>query len=37
MLSPTPRHPDNTGVNKQDRQQGEPTADQQKANSWTAT
>ena len=29
----TPRQPDNTGVNKQDRQQGEPTADQQKANS----
>ena len=28
----TPRQPDNTGVNKQDRQQGEPTADQQKAN-----
>ena len=28
----TPRKPDNAGVNKQDRQQNEPTADQQKSN-----
>jgi hyperosmotically inducible protein len=28
----TPRKPDNTAVNKADRQQGQPTADQQKEN-----
>ena len=27
-----PRKPDNTGVNKADRQQGQPSADQQKEN-----